>query len=173
MKDILFRVGIKKSINKMSIAQINDNFLTDKECDELISFFENNKNLQVTHRDTIYLRIMQFNQFKKLFDKINSFSLKINNAVIDWIEITKWSVNSFQPLHYDTGSDKTILSSVCYLNDNFLGGQTFFEDGTVFKPKKNRILFFNGMYYKHGVVSVQNGTRYTLATWYKNNDPIK
>ena len=96
-----------------------------------------------------------------------------HNSKVDWIQIVKWPVNSFQVLHNDATSDQTTLSSICYLNDNYFGGQTFFEEGTVFTPKKRRMLFFDGMYYKHGVTMVHGEIRYTLATWYKQNEKIK
>ena len=64
-------------------------------------------------------------------------------------------------------SDETTLSSITYLNDNFDGGRTYFEDGTTFIPKKGRSIFFDGQYYKHGVSKVENNIRYVVATWYK------
>ena len=154
------------------IAQIQDNFLTDETCAELINFFEENKNLQEIYRNTFVITITNIDRFKDLLNKINNYFLK-HNAKVDWIQIVKWPVNSFQLLHNDTASDQTTLSSICYLNDNYSGGQTFFEEGTVFTPKKRRMLFFDGMYYKHGVTMVRGEIRYTLATWYKQNEKIK
>ena len=154
------------------IAQIQDNFLTDETCAELINFFEENKNLQEIYRNTFVITITNIDRFKDLLNKINNYFLK-HNAKVDWIQIVKWPVNSFQLLHNDTASDQTTLSSICYLNDNYSGGQTFFEEGTVFTPKKRRMLFFDGMYYKHGVTMVHGEIRYTLATWYKQNEKIK
>ena len=154
------------------IAQIQDNFLTDETCAELINFFEENKNLQEIYRNTFVITITNIDRFKDLLNKINNYFLK-HNAKVDWIQIVKWPVNSFQLLHNDTASDQTTLSSICYLNDNYSGGRTFFEEGTVFTPKKRRMLFFDGMYYKHGVTMVRGEIRYTLATWYKQNEKIK
>jgi predicted 2-oxoglutarate/Fe(II)-dependent dioxygenase YbiX len=59
------------------------------------------------------------------------------------------------------------MSSILYLNDDYEGGETNYEDGTIFKPKKGRLLFFDGKYHKHGVNKVRNNIRYTVATWYK------
>ena len=38
---------------------------------------------------------------------------------------------------------------------------------TIFKAKKGRIIFFDSLFYRHGVTPVKKGPRYTLATWYK------
>ena len=156
------------------IAQIQDNFFTEEECFDLINFFKQNKELQEPFRDTMKIiiegdgvELKEKDKFKSLFTKINNNFLKYN-AKVDWAEIVEWPPNSFQALHQDFANDKTIFSSITYLNNDYVGGQTFFEEGTVFKPKKRRMLFFDGWYYKHGVSLVQNGTRYTLAAWYKS-----
>jgi hypothetical protein len=89
------------------------------------------------------------------------------NSKIDWFEIVKWPVNSKQDLHFDTGSNETTLSSIIYLNQNFEGGQTYYEDNTSIQPILGRGLFFDGNFYKHGVKEVKQNTRYVVATWYK------
>jgi len=148
------------------IAHIQDNFLTDETCFNLINFFKQNKKLQKDFRNTFIIKITNVDKFQDLLANINNYFSK-TEVEIDWIEIVKWPPNSFQELHNDTASDETVLSSICYLNDDYSGGQTFFEEGTIFTPKKRRMLFFDGMYYKHGVTKVKNKNRYTLAAWYK------
>ena len=71
--------------------------------------------------------------------------------------------------HYDKTSDKTTITSLIYLNDSFRGGETYLDDGTVIEPKKGRILFFDGKYFKHGV-NTTHGERYVLSTWYRSLD---
>jgi hypothetical protein len=102
-------------------------------------------------------------------NKINKISKTINDSIIDWSQIVYWPKNSFQDLHFDSASNKTTLSSICYLNDNYEGGQTYFEDGTIFTPITGRILFFDGKHYLHGVKKIISGNRYVLAIWYKND----
>ena len=74
--------------------------------------------------------------------------------------------------HLDMAEDRTTLSSIIYLNSNYNGGQTYFEEGTIFKPRIGRAIFFDGHYYKHGVTLVNNNTRYVVAAWYKKLDPF-
>tara|TARA_R110000751_G_scaffold274458_1_gene375367 strand:+ start:30 stop:512 length:483 start_codon:yes stop_codon:yes gene_type:complete len=144
---------------------IIDKFLTPEECQFAIKYYENHKKDAQKFRDVFPLI---------LFDNIPFLNIKLNkvakefNSQIDWLQIVKWPIGSHQDFHFDKASDKTTLSSIVYLNDEFEGGQTYFEEGTIFKPKIGRGLFFNGQYYKHGVLPVQNHTRYVVATWYKS-----
>ena len=45
----------------------------------------------------------------------------------------------------------TDYASILYLNDDFEGGETFFEDGTVLKPKQGTCVIFQSMKHFHGV----------------------
>ena len=150
------------------IVKIIDNFLDDKDCQQLIDFFESNTNLQEPYYSTIKVSIETLDKFNNLFEKLNKESLTIKNSVLDWTQIVKWPDNSGQGSHLDISSDDNLShTSICYLNDGYLGGQTYFEEGTIFKPKKGRIIFFDSLFYRHGVTPVKKGPRYTLATWYK------
>ena len=102
--------------------------------------------------------------------KINNLGTEINNSVIDWIETVKWySPCPGKSLHVDNASDNTTLSCVIYLNDDYGGGQTYFEDGTLIMPKAARALFFDGKYYKHVVTNLDHGTRFTSSCWLKKS----
>lgn len=149
------------------IVYIQDNFFSKEVCKNLIKFYKKNKKQAKIFRD-VYPLDIKLNDI--LVNKINNTSILLNNSIIDWAQIVYWPKNSFQDLHYDIFSKETTLSSICYLNNNFVGGETYFKDGTIFKPKKNRILFFDGNYYFHGVKKIISGNRYVLAIWYKKNE---
>ena len=146
------------------ITLIYDNLLSHDECDYIINYYKHNEKQATKFRDVFPLPCDNGIDF--LNYKLTKVSKEFN-AKIDWSQIVKWPIESKQNLHFDDASDKTILSSITYLNDDYDGGQTHFEDGTIFKPKKGRGLFFNCQYYKHGVTPVKNRTRYVVATWYK------
>jgi len=155
---------------------LKDNFLSTDICESLINFFENDANRHNKHvnikRDTINLDLNLDEDFFKrinLKENLNTVTNFFYNSIIDWIQIVKWPTNSFHRLHFDISSKETTLASICYLNDDFKGGQTYFEDGTIFYPKQNRIIFFDGNCYLHGVKQIETGTRYVLAAWYKKN----
>ena len=144
---------------------IYDNLLTEDECNFAIDFYKNLEHEAEKFRDVYPLQILE-NEMSNIQTKLSKISKEFN-AQIDWIQIVKWPIGSYQNLHFDLDSDETTLSSITYLNDNFGGGRTYFEDGTTFIPKKGRGIFFDGQYYKHGVSKVENNIRYVVATWYK------
>lgn len=88
----------------------------------------------------------------------------------EWSELNYWPTLTSHSLHYDSASKDTVFTSITYLNNNFRGGETFFEDGTVISPVVGRTVFFDGRKYKHGVRTVSHGTRFSLPVWYKTKD---
>ena len=145
---------------------ILDNFLSEMECDFFIEIYEKNKNFSKKFRDVYPLDIPLSDSPDFLKSKLNKIS-KDFNAEIDWLQIVKWPISSKQDLHFDNASDNTVLTSITYLNDNFTGGQTYFEKDITFIPKRGRSIFFDGKYYKHGVTPVEKNVRYVVAVWYK------
>ena len=153
------------------ITLIADNLLSQSECNMLIDYYKKNENFSKKFRDVYPLALKTKDPNINFLETKLNFISKNFNSEIDWFEIVKWPINSKQDLHIDDASKDTILSSITYLNDDFTGGQTHYEDGTTFKPKKGRSLFFNGTYYKHGVTPVSKNTRYVVASWYKKLNP--
>jgi len=144
---------------------IIDKFLTPEECQFAIKYYESHKKDAESFRDVFPLVLS--NNIPFLNIKLNKIAKEFDSQ-IDWLQIVKWPIGAHQDFHFDTAKDKTTLSSIVYLNDEYEGGQTYFEEGTIFKPKIGRGLFFNGQYYKHGVLPVKNHIRYVVATWYKS-----
>jgi hypothetical protein len=156
------------------ISVLQDNFLSEKECVELINLHGKHKQKVFKFRDNFPLLVFSKERLKntilpkKFINKLQKVSLLLNNSIIDWCEIVYWPTSSFMPLHKDlTKADTTVLTSLIWLNGNFTGGHLFYEDGTTFVPKQGRGLFFDGIYNTHGVTKVESGERYTLIAWYK------
>ena len=141
---------------------IVDNFICNEEIECLVNFYKNNKHLRKKWHTVFPMDITGL--FKNLENKYNHFDKK--NCVY-WLEIVHWPRGSFQEFHKDVSIQNTVLTSITYLNDDFVGGETIFEDGTIVKPKKGRTLFFDGMYYTHKVNLIKKGNRYTVPVWYK------
>ena len=151
---------------------ILDNTFTIDECQQLIESYNQNVNFCHVHNGTFPVNIekcqyniqLLYSLIEKLLFKVYSINKDIE---LDWIEIVKWPPGTFQPFHYDTASPETVFTSITYLNDDFLGGNTYMEDGTLIGIKVSRTVMFDGMKYLHGVKPVGGGTRYTIAAWYK------
>lgn len=76
--------------------------------------------------------------------------------------------------HYD-GQGKSvnrILSAVCYLNNDFEGGEIEFPYHKVtIKPEPGMLVIFPSNYaYSHIAHPVTKGAKYTLVTWLRDSD---
>ena len=109
------------------IIQVYDQFLTVDECNYLIDFYNNNKNLSVEfgHEGRCPRWPLQIpentTEFKLLQNKLNEKAIYANNSVIEYVQIVRWPIGSKQNSHYDKAQDYTTLASIIYLNDNFIG----------------------------------------------------
>ena len=77
-----------------------------------------------------------------------------------------WSPGVGKDLHKD-GEDVTQNEwvSVCYLNDDFHGGETIIEDQMI-KPRRGGLTVFNSNKLYHGVTPA-SAWRYTYIAWWK------
>jgi len=151
------------------VTVILDNYLLSNECDKLIQYYKDNEEkLSIKHGMIYPLKFKEgYYKFPELVDRLNKTAKLFGDNQINWMQIVKWPIGAFQLHHIDQSQPDISMSSILYLNDDYEGGETNYEDGTIFKPKKGRLLFFDGKYHKHGVNKVRNNIRYTVATWYK------
>ena len=90
-------------------------------------------------------------------------------------QILKYGPADHYVPHQDSGPDleSRYLSVVCYLNDNFLGGETSFPGcGYTAKPKTGRAIIFPS-HYLHGSVPVISGEKFVIVSWLRGPVPIK
>ena len=87
---------------------------------------------------------------------------------LDYDYFGSWSPGSFKEVNnYDSYYPGNHWISVCYLNDNFGGGETLVSD-VVVRPEKGKLCVFNNKLYFNGV-SKTFGPRYTyVARWQEN-----
>jgi hypothetical protein len=88
-----------------------------------------------------------------------------NYQYIHYIDITEYPQGVSKPFHFDVARYTTTASSITYLNDDFIGGQTVI-DGISVQPLTGRTVFFDGKSNNHCVMDVIKGARYTLSMWY-------
>jgi len=147
-----------------------DNVLSKKDCDYTLFLYEQFKENSHDWNGTkpLDFSFIPTEFSSPVLDRIKTVVVNFfKDAAYDWGEIVKWHPTNYQPLHLDQTSNKTILTSITYLNTDFIGGETYFEDGTLIKPIAGRTLIFDGMQYVHGVKEVTDGVRWTVPIWYK------
>lgn len=169
-----------------SIHEI-ENFLPDEECNSIINFFENSskKNFFPDKRISLqpysitdvkikkYLSIFHSKTIQTISKLYYYNNIKINLYLEYW-DIVKWESGCKLNTHKDgVGmNSRRDYSSVCYLNDDYCGGETYFLNNEIVeyvcKPKKGKIVFFPSDLY-HGVKTIESGFRYTLPCWYSKN----
>ena len=75
--------------------------------------------------------------------------------------------------HYDGGSAEVSrqISCVCYLNDDYVGGELEFPFFKVkIKPEKGMLVLFPSNFaYTHIAQPIHEGVKYNLVTWLRDN----
>lgn len=150
---------------------ILDEVLSRAECIDLIKYYDNHGPTYMWGK-TLPMTITEEHEFPY------RMALKIKEIVeqyvkehieIDWCELVKWPPGANQDMHFDTAKQRTIFTSITYLNTDYDGGNTKILNDISIVPKVGRTSYFDGMNYMHGVTTVENGSRYTLPIWYKGN----
>lgn len=147
---------------------IADNTISQSDCDYLIKLFEDNPQHHQPWLDYNSMTIKP--PGNKRVQDILFKVIRESPYVIEWCEVAKRPPTSGHPKHFDLTSDKTIFTSVTYLNQDFTGGETYIVNDMEISPKTGRTLYFDGKCYEHGVNTVKDSDRYTLAIWYTTHD---
>jgi hypothetical protein len=92
----------------------------------------------------------------------------INNLYHEYYNMLKYRGGQKYDSHFDGSSDTgRCVSAICYLNDDYEGGEIEFENfGIKIKPKSGMLLLFPSNYaYSHIAHPVISGTKYAIVTW--------
>ena len=147
---------------------------------------ENNKTLRDTHVVSVPYSDVEIKDFVG-FE--NAFSSSLSNLFLenlgplehdyklnyglsttwhDQYSILKYGVGQKFVNHIDDHKDyHRRMSTICYLNDNYKGGEIVFPRfGITYKPAANDFIIFPSTYvYNHSVLPVIEGTRYAVVSW--------
>ena len=146
-----------KNYLKNSI-QIVNNFLTGSEIKDAMDFFMSNDKKNFTDRQIVNIENMP---------TIKSKCEDCTGVIIDWWQVVRCPDGSSFHDHKDTASDKTIYSTIIFLNDDFAGGHLVLGKNTVVTPVAGRAVFFDGVNIEHSVTRNSGGDRYIIAGWFK------
>ena len=138
------------------------NFINPEKCDEIISDYIFNIDSSFKYRDTYALNVQGI---IGITDKIESICKKFDEKVnLDLCQVVKWPPGSKMAPHVDDSlNDK--FAAIVYLNDNYIGGETVFDELTIF-PEKGKLVIFENSKLQHSVSEIVSGVRYTLALWF-------
>ena len=138
-----------------------------------------NKHLSVTHFGRINNDPVQnvHNQFNLLLLAATiPYNQRYQITEPFWHEdynLLKYTGDQRYHRHYD-GSTRSgrVLSAICYLNDNFEGGELEFPNfGIKIKPQAGMLLLFPSNYaYAHVAHPVISGSKYALVTWLRDRE---
>lgn len=86
-------------------------------------------------------------------------------------QLLKYSPGEYYQAHYDSGTDMgRCVSALCYLNDDYEGGELEFTNFKVkIKPLPGMLILFPSNYaYRHIAHPIKSGTKYSLVTWIRD-----
>ena len=155
-----------------------DDVLSSKECDLLISYYNEHWKKCHIYENTTYIRFLDIPFYHlriSLLWRLHLWRVKKDFPFLEFNygQIVHWPNGSSKGLHIDVdyppskevGSGIVDWTAVCYLNDDFRGGETIVMD-TASYPKKGKLVVFNSKRLMHGVGRV-DGNRFTLINWWK------
>jgi predicted 2-oxoglutarate/Fe(II)-dependent dioxygenase YbiX len=89
--------------------------------------------------------------------------------------LLKYGVDEEYKGHYDGGTNTgRAISAICYLNDDYEGGEIEFPYFNVkIKPEAGMLILFPSNFaYRHIAHPVTSGTKYAMVTWIHDRDNV-
>ena len=159
------------------LLYVEENFISPSECQELIDLSKANKeeipygnetrggDTFLTTLDGIYFDEGKNSVVERVTNLCKTFD---DRVVIDYAGVVRWPVGTFMKPHIDPhrpNQEPDLFAAVLYLNDDFTGGYTGFEEYEV-KPEVGKLLLFSNSIYKHHVTKIEGVERFALSIWY-------
>ena len=115
----------------------------------------------------------------------NQYNMLLTSAIPDYVDkhqlprelchedysILKYGIGEEYKQHFDgTTSSGRAVSAICYLNDDFEGGEIeFVHFGIKISPQPGMLILFPSNYaYAHVAHPVTKGTKYAVVTWLRD-----
>ena len=148
---------------------VKDNVLSNDDIEQLKPLYSQQQ--WETFDQTLIASVSPDNKFvqkvkNKIICDLNEKLKEFNE--VDWSQIILYPTGSSKNFHIDSASENTTGTSVTFLNDDFVGGEAVVQ-GVEITPIKGRTYYIDGKMYKHAVLNVIKGARFTLTSWYKKS----
>ena len=168
------------------------NFLSKELCEQAILYYKSTPEVRLPEQeyDTFFwgrtkpLCSIQDLRVRKIFRVFETMMVQTISKLypddgyifMESCDLVKWPAGWEMDAHIDNAPDppghpgKHIThrdySTICYLNDDYEGGSTYFpEYNQECVPEQGKVVFFRSGI-QHGVSKVKGNTRYTIATWF-------
>jgi len=139
------------------MIKVINNFLSPTECDDMVQLWNDSNKYEI--KDKVYRfknndLLKNFTNWTKIIPKLSTIKYKRFG-----LQLLDETINQIEASH----SDKSNYSFVIFLNDNFIGGNLIFDNGTIIVPKKGSMVYFSKEEYHR----VENciGDRFTLVAF--------
>lgn len=169
----------------MNDIYVVNNFIRKGDCDRLVSHIDHmwdNRELEprglLKHRLMRYVDTPMDNLTQEYALAVKEITARYQDPGFDLVTADYGVFVSHEGYdmapHIDTINDYGLFdylkyAAVLYLNDSYEGGELYFPNlDYSYAPKMGDLVIFpaNDEKYLHGVKTVLNGNRYTLAYWY-------
>ena len=166
-----------------------ENFLSEQDCNDIIQFFCDSDKLRQSNKE-FDNRTLNYDLITNpiIKNKMNVYRWKLTFEICklykedilypQFLDLVLWKQGDKMEYHADNvfrngepnNTSFRDYSTVCYLNDNYTGGETIFTDtGEKIKPKKGSVLIFKSNM-NHEVSEIVLGTRYTMPMWLSKDE---
>ena len=119
--------------------------------------------------DPITLNMTDDELFSNVINSVTDLCKTFESEIVlDYVGVVRWPIGTFMKPHVDDNNvhKPDVFAAMLYLNDDFEGGSTMFEDIEV-KPERGKLVIFSNSQHLHYVSKVDKSERYVLSFWYK------
>ena len=174
---------VKGAISPSAILRIKSK-LENSTFYDVKSSGRNDVVLHLSEKDTIsiskevgeYLNSHMFEEVKKLADGLAG--CKTTLAKTTYIPFMKYQTKSNIGRHSDVrdGFFNKFISAVCYINDDYEGGELLISDGinevSKIKPSSGDVILL-GHGVQHAAMTVNSGEKYIFVTYFDINEKVE
>ena len=177
-----------------NLIYIEENYITPEECQKFIQLSKDNQKPipygDPTRGGDTYLTNVEWKNHgasyhggnidvvipsleDKVVSSINALCKSFDNsAELDYVGVVRWPVGTFMKPHVDDNNvhNPDVFAAMLYLNDDFEGGHTLFEQYDI-KPEVGKLIVFSNSQLLHYVSKVEDSERFVLSFWYKRLTP--
>ena len=177
-----------------NLIYIEENYITPEECEEFIKLSKDNQKPipygDPTRGGDTYLTNVEWKNHgasyhggdidvvvpsleNKVVTSVNKLCESFDNEInLDYVGVVRWPVGTFMKPHVDDNNihNPDVFAAMLYLNDDFQGGHTLFEQYDI-KPEVGKLIVFSNSQLLHYVSKVEDRERFVLSFWYKRLTP--